>query len=183
MRNPDYLLTDENYNARGFVELGERAPGYDGKQRAVGYDTTGRKMFDRKDLSSAVKAAELKGMRVVTTGYYGLSSRPEGVSAPENMRRRQTEKAEQERRRLAPPPKPLGVEAGRLGRVAREDVIGEVTQAPRGNSVLRVGSTIADGGWVQSLHVVLTPAERERLIAELIEHRAKAPATTEAVTA
>ncbi|WGX98770.1 hypothetical protein [Nocardioides sp. L-11A] len=52
------------------------------------------------------------------------------------------------------------------------DVIGEVEQSIAGNALLRVGSfDRAEGHWHQTAHVVLTPDERERLIAALVAQR------------
>lgn len=57
-------------------------------------------------------------------------------------------------------------QAGTLG------VIGAVEQSMSGNAVLRVGNTLPDQtGWEQVSHVVLTPEEREKLIADLIAQR------------
>ncbi|MFJ1700460.1 hypothetical protein ACIOHC_36315 [Streptomyces sp. NPDC088252] len=51
-------------------------------------------------------------------------------------------------------------------------VIGAIEKSNAGNTVLRVGNhTSGESGWVQAAHVVLTPAEREKLIAELIAQR------------
>ncbi len=49
-------------------------------------------------------------------------------------------------------------------------VIGEVDKAPVGNAILRIGRTWPEPqpGWMQELHLVLTPAERTRLIADLV---------------
>lgn len=72
----------------------------------------------------------------------------------------------------APPP---GSQS--LGREIRSEfgpthVIGDVEKSAAGNTVLRVGEhDWTDGGWVQIAHVVLTPAEREALIARLIAQR------------
>jgi hypothetical protein len=72
-----------------------------------------------------------------------------------------------------------------------QDVIGDVEQAPVGYSVIRAGEWKSDrpadagdaywsrGHWCQTLHLVLTPAEREELIAALIAHRENAPARIE----
>jgi len=48
-------------------------------------------------------------------------------------------------------------------------VIGEIEHVPVGNAILRIGRTLSrtDHSWVQELHLVLTPAERDRLIADL----------------
>lgn len=46
--------------------------------------------------------------------------------------------------------------------------VGEVSAG--GNTLIRAGSTIGDT-WHQSLHIVLTPAEREQLITVLIGQR------------
>ncbi len=49
-------------------------------------------------------------------------------------------------------------------------VIGRVESVPVGNLILRVGRTISttDRGWIQELHLVLTPDERKRLIVDLV---------------
>lgn len=53
---------------------------------------------------------------------------------------------------------------------ARFDVIGEVEHVPAGNAILRIGRTWPkpQEGWMQELHLVLTPAERRQLIADLV---------------
>lgn len=55
----------------------------------------------------------------------------------------------------------------------RFDVIGEVERAPVGNAILRIGRTWPkpQPGWTQELHLVLTPDERDRLIADLTAQR------------
>jgi hypothetical protein len=55
----------------------------------------------------------------------------------------------------------------------RFPVIGEVESVPAGNAILRIGRTVSrtDHSWIQELHLVLTPAERDRLIADLIAQR------------
>lgn len=51
-------------------------------------------------------------------------------------------------------------------------VIGRIEESGVGNTVLRIGEyRRAEGAWSQTGLVVLTPAEREQLIAELIAHR------------
>lgn len=65
--------------------------------------------------------------------------------------------------------------ASPLGLLGPLGLIGDVDQAPAGNSILRIGRALSDGhGWMQTEYIVLTPAERETLIAALIEHRAAA---------
>jgi hypothetical protein len=49
----------------------------------------------------------------------------------------------------------------------RVDVIGEVTIAPAGNLVLRVGRLLEDGRWERTAHIVMTPAEVEEFINEI----------------
>lgn len=58
----------------------------------------------------------------------------------------------------------------------RFPVIGAITQAPVGNTIIRVGLTQSptDHRWEQTTHLVLTPVEREFLIAALVEHRGAA---------
>jgi hypothetical protein len=83
-----WILTDENYAARGAVVV-------EGG-RWIGYDTSGRVLFDRKDYAGAISAAEKRlGLRCVARGYYGIGSPYEmdGLSAPENMRRKMSDKA------------------------------------------------------------------------------------------
>jgi hypothetical protein len=85
-REPDdrlvWVLTDDNYAARGAVvtEAG----------RYIGYDTSGRQLFNRKDYGGALSAAQGKGFRTVARGYYGIGSPYEmdGRPAPEIMRRK-----------------------------------------------------------------------------------------------
>lgn len=55
------------------------------------------------------------------------------------------------------------------------DVIAEAGQSGTGNTVLRVGQEVESGGWTQTAYLVLSPAERERLIEALMEHRKRAP--------
>lgn len=52
-------------------------------------------------------------------------------------------------------------------------VIGEVEHVPAGNAILRIGRTWPkpQSGWMQELYLVLTPAEREQLIADLVVQR------------
>lgn len=51
-------------------------------------------------------------------------------------------------------------------------VIGDIDQSATGNTILRIGQyTYGADGWVSAAHVVLTPEEREQLIAALIRHR------------
>lgn len=52
-------------------------------------------------------------------------------------------------------------------------VIGEVESVPVGNAIIRLGRTLSrtDHGWVQELHLVLTPQERDKLIADLTAQR------------
>lgn len=47
------------------------------------------------------------------------------------------------------------------------DVVGEIRPTPAGNVAVRIGRTLPSGGWEQTAYVVLTPEEREGLIAEL----------------
>jgi hypothetical protein len=57
-------------------------------------------------------------------------------------------------------PKPYGLH---LEKVAGKPVIGDVEMSGAGNSILRVGRY--DGyGWQQTMHVVLSPDERDQLI-------------------
>lgn len=53
------------------------------------------------------------------------------------------------------------------------DVIGEAHRSDAGNTILRIGkATPGTPGWQgYGVHIVLTPAERERLIADLIAQR------------
>ena len=175
---PNFLLTSDTYAARGFVLVNEHG-------RYIGYDTTGTRIFDRKDLTGAGKAAESKGMRLVTAGYYGVSSsRPEGVSTAQHLRDQDAEAAQRkavETERAAW--LPMGNRLPARWDDKPRDVIGDVTQARAGNSVFRVGAMDAAGGWQQSAHVVLTPAERDWLIGQLLDHQAKHPATTDAEVA
>lgn len=71
---------------------------------------------------------------------------------------------------------PLGLELPASIYQPLRDVLGEASQAPAGNTVLRVGQELATGGWTQTAYLVLSPAERDRLIEKLLEHQAKAPA-------
>lgn len=69
---------------------------------------------------------------------------------------------------------PLGVMVGRDRWTPEPGVIGRVSQAPAGNTVLEVGRLLPDGGWLKTEghgHIVLVPSERERLIAALIAQR------------
>jgi hypothetical protein len=52
-------------------------------------------------------------------------------------------------------------------------VIGQVGHVPFGNTILRVGRTLSqtDHSWIQELHLVLTPEERDQLIADLVAQR------------
>lgn len=63
----------------------------------------------------------------------------------------------------------------------RFPVIGQIEQAPVGNTVIRAGLTISatDHRWNQTLHLVLTPDEREELIAALVAHRPADPETAD----
>lgn len=55
------------------------------------------------------------------------------------------------------------------------DVIAEASQSGTGNSVLRIGQEAEGGGWTQTAYLVLSSAERERLIDVLMSHRRQAP--------
>jgi len=69
---------------------------------------------------------------------------------------------------------PLGAMVGRDRWSPEPGVIGRVSQAPAGNTVLEVGRLLTDGGWLKTEghgHIVLTPGERERLIAALVAQR------------
>ena len=51
----------------------------------------------------------------------------------------------------------------------RRGVIGAVERSATGNTILRVGALLPSGvTWEQTEHVVLTPGEREELIARLM---------------
>lgn len=63
-REPLFLLTGEDYEALGFVVLEEG--------RYLGHDTTGRRLFDRKDQSGAEDAAKKLGWKFVTSTWYGV---------------------------------------------------------------------------------------------------------------
>lgn len=55
-----------------------------------------------------------------------------------------------------------------------QDVVGEVERSGAGNTIIRVGRhnlERPEGGWQQVGHIVLTPDEREQLIADLIAQR------------
>jgi hypothetical protein len=67
---------------------------------------------------------------------------------------------------------PLGTRSGVSPYDTETPVIGVIDQASAGNSILRVGRMNPDrSSWHQELHIVLTPDEREALIAALISHR------------
>jgi len=53
-----------------------------------------------------------------------------------------------------------------------QDVIGDVGQSSAGNTIIRTG-VVTQGrpGWARSGHIVLTPDERERLVADLAGQR------------
>lgn len=54
---------------------------------------------------------------------------------------------------------------GRHADVARPSVIGEITQSPAGNVIVRVGRQNRSGpGWSVTEHVVLTPQEARALV-------------------
>jgi hypothetical protein len=64
----------------------------------------------------------------------------------------------------------LGTSIGMDPYLRQNGVIGEISRSPAGNTILRVG--VADSErWEQVAHVVLTPAERDELIAELTAQR------------
>jgi len=69
--------------------------------------------------------------------------------------------------------RPLGLDVRNLDNpyLRQVGVIGAIETTSTGNTVLRVGPTVDGGGWEQAAMVVLTPAERERLIGVLIAHR------------
>jgi hypothetical protein len=90
--HPRFLLTDNDYNARGAVD---RDAG-----RWIGHDTTGRILFNRKDQAGAEAATKKLGFRFVTTGWYGLRDAGTDMPAPDAMRRRDERAAE---RAAAPP--------------------------------------------------------------------------------
>lgn len=74
-RYPAFLLTDEDYNTLGAVTVED-----DGSY--LGTDTAGRKLFQRKNLDSARRAATSKALRMVTTTWYGVGTgRPEDDAA------------------------------------------------------------------------------------------------------
>lgn len=69
---------------------------------------------------------------------------------------------------------PLGIRLPDEAYNATPSVIGRLEKSHAGNTVIRVGRKLRPtrgSGWTQTEHVVLTPAERERLIAELIAQR------------
>lgn len=73
--------------------------------------------------------------------------------------------------------RPMGAETESHVYRPNPDVVGDVEQSHSGNSILRVGTYYrAERHWMQSAYIVLTPRERERLIAALIEHRDHSPA-------
>lgn len=65
----------------------------------------------------------------------------------------------------------IGAAVGRSEYAPEPSVVGEVEQSGAGNSVLRVGKLARGGTWTQTEHVVLTPDEREELIAVLESQR------------
>lgn len=65
----------------------------------------------------------------------------------------------------------IGSALGRSQYSPDPSVIGEVRKSQAGNTVLRVGRLLKDGGWTQTEHVALTPQEREELIRALESHR------------
>lgn len=83
MSNPQFLITDDAYNPIGAVIQ-------DGG-RWIGHDTTGNTLFNRKDFNGAQQATKKIG-RMVTTAYYGVDAASETVTAPDAMRRRDTER-------------------------------------------------------------------------------------------
>lgn len=175
-----YLLTTQDYRAAGVViREGDRF---------VGYDTSGGRIFDRKDVPGAQAAAEKKNLRVIAKGYYGISSsRPEGVSTAQHYRDREAEKDARARREADLDAwLPLGKHSATRRAQTRDrvDVIGEVTQARAGNTIIRAGHLLTEAdketpfssvGWMQTAHIVLTPAERDWLIKDLLEQQVKHP--------
>lgn len=180
-----FILTTDDYKAAGVVLTRNG--------RHLGYDTGGRQVFDRKDFDGALAAAKGKGLRCVAPGYYGIDPyRPEEVSTAEHLRRKAakdaaqklaTKQAEADREQWMPLGKVRATE--RAERDQREGytgprlgVIGEVGRSHTGNTCLRVGR-MNEQGWEQTANVVLTPAERDYLLRELLAHAAVAPAPTE----
>jgi hypothetical protein len=71
----------------------------------------------------------------------------------------------------------LGSALGHSPYGATMDVIAAIDRSPDGNTVLRTGHAQADGTHQQTGHIVLTPEERDQLIARLTAHRAPDPAS------
>lgn len=66
--------------------------------------------------------------------------------------------------------RPLGAATPPYGRF--NHIIGDIDISMSGNTIMRVGQLdTTSNRWEQVAHVVLTPAERERLIDQLLEHR------------
>lgn len=68
---------------------------------------------------------------------------------------------------------PLGVAIGQSAYDVELGVLGFLDKSGSGNTILHVGNTKRSygSGWVKCVHVVLSPGERERLIADLIAQR------------
>lgn len=68
---------------------------------------------------------------------------------------------------------PLGLAVGKSEYRKVLGVLGNLQRTPAGNTAIAVGNTDPSGepGWFKVAHVVLTPEERERLIADLIAQR------------
>lgn len=67
---------------------------------------------------------------------------------------------------------PLGIRVNSDRTITTLGVIGIIEKSMSGNTVMHVGNIMAGAdGWVKAAHVVLTPEEREAMIAKLIAQR------------
>ncbi|RKR88296.1 hypothetical protein BDK92_2607 [Micromonospora pisi] len=64
--NPMFVLTDDTYNARGAVVVENG--------RWIGRDTSGARLFDRRDIHGTEAAAKNLGLRLVTSAWYGVQT-------------------------------------------------------------------------------------------------------------
>jgi hypothetical protein len=119
-RNPRFLLAPaspaEDYTAHGAVVI------IDG--RYIGHDTTGRVLFDRKDMEGAMTAAKGCDLRLIAYGYYGVDVADADTPAPDIMRRREAERAAKAGAEVAEDRMYTEIRTRRDALMARPDIAG-----------------------------------------------------------
>lgn len=155
-------------------------PGYEWQVEALAHaaDSERTARLDNPDLGQTGDTSYLRGMRDAFQLINGQLD-PHGPDASELLRtvyRSYMDSIDpDDTRDDAPEPAsyPLGMELpGSFYHPLRDrDVIGEVLPTAAGNTSLRIGHTLPERGWQQNAYVTLTPAERARLVNDLLTHQ------------